>query len=898
MQFRFQDNLEYQLRAIQSVTGLLKGQQKVSPEQFSVDSTQVCTNQIYLTPEQIGQNRDEVISRNSIREPALQENLDFCVQMETGTGKTYVYLRTIYELHRLYGLHKFVIVVPSVAIRSGVLKTLQMTRSHFRDLYGLTPTVVDYNPKKSTRVVDILNGFVRNAEVSILVMTTASFNSSKNLINTERDDTGNEQLLSLIAQTAPILIMDEPQEGMDAKQTKKYIERFNPLLKLRYSATHKVRSNVLYTLDPVEAYAQNLVKKIEVWSVFEVGTESNLTLAVQEVKPVRSSVTAKLTLSTRQKDGTFKNKDVRVKDRDVLSKLTDNPVYKGWIVEKVRINSVTKQGEVRFSNGRTFQEGQKLGVDTESIFRDQIKYAIQAHYEKKAKLVPLGIKPVCLFFIDRVNNYVLPEGLVRRLFVEEWQAYTSNHDLQTPALEEVHGGYFATNTKNEYTDSERSLRTNTEIYDLILRDKEKLLSLEEPLEFIFSHSALGVGWDNPNVFTICTLNETTSTDKKRQEIGRGLRICVNQQGERVYDDPNVPEGEEINVLTVVPNLSYENFASAYQQELLDETGKPASPRLRNKRQGPATLTLRRDLFDSETFQRLWRRINQKTRYGITLDEEELVTQATERLNEIVTVKPRLGLTVMRVRSLAGELDGHYVSENDAEVEIDYPPVDILQELTRKTSLGHATAVRILQGLETVARQKLVQNPLDYLSQAIEAIGECVQDLIVAQVGYTPTGETYDESIFPKEIQTYKTPVELKKSLYHPTILDSQVEKNFAADLDRSGKVRVLAKLPKGYVIETPIGTYNPDFAFVVESQPTASEDKPQQFYFVVETKGSTNLASLRPDERIKIECAAKHFEALGFVPLEKSKYVGPVKQTSDFNLEVRKDENLTQAELF
>ena len=904
MQFRFQDNLGYQLQAIQSVTDLFKGQQRVSPEHSFLGEADVCTNQIHLTSANIWTNRDEIISRRQVQDPAINDSLDFCIQMETGTGKTYVYLRTIYELHKRYGLHKFMIIVPSVAIRSGVLKTLEITREHFRNLYGVQSTVIDYNSKKKSLTADITNGFVRNSHLSILVMTTSSFNKDDNIVNTSRDTTSGEKLLDLIAKTLPVIIMDEPQEGMDAAQTKKYITKLSPLLKLRYSATHKTRTNVLYVLDPVDAYAQNLVKKIEVWSIFEKGTESNLTLELAGVSKTKTYPKAKLLLSVRQKDGTFKTKAVSAKSRDNLRDKTNNPVYEGWLVENVQIDPLTKTGSIKFTNGQVFGEGEKLGVDTTAIFREQIKYAVHAHFQKRESLRERGIKPVCLFFIDKVDNYILASGLIRTIFEEEYQKYCSEHQVVVPEVAQVHGGYFARTNNGDYTDSEGSLRTNSKIYELILRDKEKLLSLDEPLEFIFSHSALGVGWDNPNVFTICTLNETTSASKKRQEIGRGLRICVNQDGERVYDAPDTPEGEETNVLTVVPNQSYKSFASTYQQEITDDTGSTRTVPTRNKRQGPNILTLRQDVFDSLEFQELWQKINRKTSYQVQLDETKLIEAIVTKLNTITTSKAHISLTVTRIESLeeAQLLQGSYVGDREAEATIDYPPVDILEELINKTSIAHQTALSVLQGLSSEAHRHLLQNPVEYISLAIEHIKRAVEELTVEAIKYTPLTDRLSDEVYPAEIETYKEPVALSKSLYTEEIFDSKAERAFAAGLEAADKVKILTKLPKRYVIDTPLGTYNPDFGFVVESKdvPDQTTETPEtrRFYFVVETKGGTNMSKLRPDERIKIECAAKHFEALGFTPLEKSKYIGPVKQISDFNAEVRKDENLTQAELF
>ncbi|NJK70876.1 MAG: DEAD/DEAH box helicase family protein [Thermales bacterium] len=379
MKFQFQSNLKYQLDSIKSVVDLFEGQQKL------ILATQSWLMGFALTyyhyqRKKILENRDLVTENNKITNPFKVDELDFCIQMETGTGKTYVYLRSIFDLHKKYGLNKFIIIVPSVAIRSGVLKTLEITKEHFQDLYTTQATVIEYDSKN---IAKLKNGFCYNPKLSILVTTTSAFNSAENIINKERDNTNGEKLISLIAQTLPIIIMDEPQEGMDAKQTSKYINQFNPLAKLRYSATHKELKNLIYKLDSVEAYNQNLVKKIEVMSVFESGTESNLTLELQEIVTTSGYPEAKMELSVRQSDGTFKNKKLKIRDRDLLKQRTNNPVYDGWVVEKIMIDLFTKIGTIKFSNGKIFKVGDRLGVDTQAIFRSQIKYAIHTHFQKE-----------------------------------------------------------------------------------------------------------------------------------------------------------------------------------------------------------------------------------------------------------------------------------------------------------------------------------------------------------------------------------------------------------------------------------------------------------------------------------------------------------------------------------
>jgi type III restriction enzyme len=895
MKLQFQSNLEYQIDAVNAVVQLFQGQSKVSPKE-SVLADGVCSNVLNIDEKRILENTKLVVELNKISNPESSEDLDFTIEMETGTGKTYVYLRTIFELHKLYGLHKFIIIVPSVAVRAGVLKTLESTKEHFKELYANTANVIEYDRKN---IAKLKNGFCYSSNFSILVTTTAAFNSESNIINQVRDSTGGEKLIDLIAQTCPIIIMDEPQEGMDAEQTSKFIAKFNPLVKIRYSATHKVKKNIVYKLDSIEAYKQNLVKKIEILSVFESGSESNLTLELQEIITGKGFPEAKVLLSTRQVDGTFKNKLTTIKNRDILEQKTSNPVYAGWVVEKIQVDMFTKVGTIKFNNGKVFRVGEKHGIDTTAIFRSQIKYSIHNHFQKKAKLVPLNIKPICLFFIDKVANYVDNEGMIRKLFIEEYtNIYNSQYGKNPENIDKTQGGYFAKTSSGEYTDNESSMKKNKDIYNLILRDKEKLLSLEEPLEFIFSHSALGVGWDNPNVFTICTLKETVSNDRKRQEIGRGLRICVDTNGQRVYDDINSVEGQETNILTVIPNQSYESFAATYQQELEEDTGFKGQNIIRNVKVKPTLTNVKQELLDSEVFQDLWYKINTKTEFSVNLDEQILIKNCIAELDNIITNKPTLSITIKRIKSLDKEnlLQGQYIGETQEDAKFDVPPINLIREITTKTSLSPKTSSEILKGLSAKTKSYLIQNPLDFASQSVTKIQSVINSLMLDAVNYTKTDNILSQEIFSEEFQTYRPTLSLTKSLYENMPFDSDPEEKFANELDKSDKVKVFVKLPKKYIIATPIGTYNPDFAFVVEN--TDMQTNKSTFHFVVETKSTRNILDLTQDEQIKIKCAIKHFEALGIEPITNAKYLAPIKDREHFNQEVRKDSDYSSATLF
>jgi restriction endonuclease len=326
--------------------------------------------------------------------------------------------------------------------------------------------------------------------------------------------------------------------------------------------------------------------------------------------------------------------------------VTANRTYAGWRIDHIEKSLETGQWQVRFDNGHTLVQGRALGHDQEGIFRLQLRWLIQRHFEKKARLTPLGIKCLSLVFIDKVANYLASEAselpLIKRLFEEEYTIKLQAITGQAPdaqQLQAAQGSYFAQTGQGAYTDSENSMSKNSAIYKRILTDKAGLLQLSDPVEFIFSHSALGVGWDNPNVFNIATLNATQSNDRKRQELGRGLRICVNQQGQRVYDTPGTPLGKEINLLTVVPNMSYEAFAQAYQEEIEEAYGTEANAgaTLRENRAGkPQKKTLRRrqDLFDSQAFKQFWNSMARTTRYSVGFDEDAIVHEVVPKLQKI------------------------------------------------------------------------------------------------------------------------------------------------------------------------------------------------------------------------------------------------------------------------
>lgn len=499
----------------------------------------------------------------------------FSIEMETGTGKTYVYLRTIFELSRRYGFKKFIIVVPSVAIREGVLKNIEITADHFRALYN---NIEFEHFVYDARKVNKLRQFAVSNTIQILIINIQAFNKKDlAVIYKESDRLSGRQPIEFIQATQPIVIIDEPQsvEGGEAGAGMEALKALNPLCSLRYSATHRNPYNLVYRLDAVRAFELRLVKQIVVASATAEGGTNDAYVAVEQIDN-RNGIKARLKIQVQTREGP-KLKSVTVKNGDDLFiKSEERACYQdGFVITE--INAEPGMEFIQFNNGRTVNRGQEIGGMGENITRVQIKQTVKRHLEKELQVRGRGIKVLTLFFIDKVANYRAQDesgGPARGKFAitfEEafrelgaMERYRDLDWLKLPA-ERLHNGYFAQDKKGTPKDTRGDTQADDEVYNLIMRDKERLLSLDEPLRFIFSHSALREGWDNPNVFQICTLNETRSATKKRQEIGRGLRLPVDQSGLRAFD-------ESVNKLLVVANESYEDFAKALQTEYEEDCG--------------------------------------------------------------------------------------------------------------------------------------------------------------------------------------------------------------------------------------------------------------------------------------------------------------------------------------
>lgn len=595
MKLHFEPDLDYQADAIRAVRDLFGGQELCRGE-FTVSPTAIegqhalgiaendlgIGNKLELTDDALLANVRDIQSRNALAPSDTLESGDFTVEMETGTGKTYVYLRTIFELNKHYGFTKFVIVVPSIAIKEGVYKTLQMTKEHFRALYAGTPS--EYFLYDSSKLGQVRN-FATSPSVQIMVVTVGAINKKDvNNLYKESEKTGDERPVDLIRATSPIIIVDEPQsvDGGLKGAGKAALAAMNPLCTLRYSATHVDKHHMLYRLNAVDAYERKLVKQIEVASATVEGAHNAPFVQLLSVNSRRSDVSARIVVDVERESG-IDRKEITVHDGDDLEDLTGRALYKGYQIGEMRAGSGERFLELRTPNGELFlAPGEASGdIGALTLQREMIRRTIREHLDKQLRLRPRGIKVLSLFFIDAVDRYRrydesgnATKGPYAEIFEEEYRrlatnpAHQSLFDGARSAPEEVHNGYFSIDKRGGWTDTNESNQADRDsaerAYSLIMREKEKLLSFDTPLAFIFSHSALKEGWDNPNVFQICTLRDIQSEQERRQTIGRGLRLCVDQSGVRIRGD--------VNVLTVVATESYERFAEGLQKEIEDATG--------------------------------------------------------------------------------------------------------------------------------------------------------------------------------------------------------------------------------------------------------------------------------------------------------------------------------------
>lgn len=862
MKLTFEPNLEYQQEAIGAVVGLFEGQMLEDSdyrygmqEDGQFDFIDGVGNHLALTDEQILANLQKIQEQNEVPVSELLDGMHFSVEMETGTGKTYVYLRTIYELNSRYGFKKFVIVVPSVPIREGVLKNLQITHEHFQTLYDNIP--VNYKVYDRNRISQ-LRGFATSDNIEILVINIDAFAKDENVINKPNDKLNGQEPIKFIQSTCPIVIVDEPQ-NMESEKRSAAIANLNPLCTLRYSATHRNRYNLIYSLNPVKAYDMGLVKQIEVDSVLEENSQNNAFVELTAITATKTKITAKITIDVNDKDG-VKRKSVAVKVGDDLYNLSNNrEIYRnGFIVEGIDASN----GFVSFSNNEVLCQGQQQGGLNDEIMKFQIRRTIEEHLNKELKLNKQGIKVLSLFFIDRVANYrsydaqgMPVEGKFAVWFEEIYNELIAKpiyQPLNKYPIEKIHNGYFSHDKKGQLKDTSGETQADDNTYNLIMKDKEMLLDVNNPLRFIFSHTALREGWDNPNVFQICTLNETKSEMKKRQEIGRGLRLAVNQDGVRIYD-------KNINRLTVVANEAYNDFAKALQSELKEDCGVDFGNRIKPKRDRIA-VTYRKGFEADPLFLAIWEKLKTKTTYRVKYDTEELIRNAGQTIKNLPKIeKPSVYSIKNEVVITSSGIASQYKGDRISTSQSDYVIPDMLGYIQRHTELTRNTIMRIIA--ESGRINDLAVNPQLFMDLAIASIKRELHKMMIDGIEYRRLGDcTYEMRLF-EDWETYKDEVTFEVSKRDKTIydnfipLDSAVENRFAQDCESSDQVKFYFKLPCWFKIPTPIGNYNPDWAVVFEDD--------NRIYFVAETKDTgtptVDISKLRADEQAKIKCGAAHF---------------------------------------
>ena len=871
MKLHFDPNQQFQHDAINSIVDIFEGQPLNQGDfSFSISSDSYMFqeggvgNRLEISEEQILNNVQEIQKKNELNVFDKLDGMNFSIEMETGTGKTYVYLRTIYELNKKYGFKKFVIVVPSIAIREGVLKNLEITFEHFQNLYDKTP--VNFDVYDSGRVSNLRN-FAINNNIQILVINIDSFAKDENIINKPNDKLTGKRPIEFIQTTSPIVIVDEPQ-NMETEIRKKAVENLNPLCTLRYSATHINRYNMVYSLDPVKAYDLGLVKQIEVDSIITENDFNEAYFCLEKVTATKTRTFAKVKIDVNTPDG-VKRKSVTAKVGDDLYDLSNKrEIYKnGYIINGIDI----AENLIALSNGETVFTGDTFGGLSDEVMKVQIRKTIEEHFLKERRLKNKGIKVLSLFFIDRVANYRdydsdgnPVKGKFSKWFEEIYKEISSKSaykGLIPFDAEEVHNGYFSADKKGKWKDTKGNTLADNDSFKLIMKNKEKLLDINEPLQFIFSHSALREGWDNPNVFQICTLNETHSELKKRQEIGRGLRLSVNQEGIRIQDN-------NINRLTVVANESYEDFAKQLQSEIEEDCGVSFKGRIKNKRKR-TTVKYRKGFELDEKFKDIWDRIKYQTTYRVEYNTAELIEKAAKAVNQM----PATGKSVIKTTKTALEFDDTgIVMETKASYTTSLDGMflipDLLFYIQERTKLTRATIFEILKKSGRIS--EVLINPQLFLDNAVVAIKNVLTELMIEGIKYNKIGsKEYEMRLFEDyEIHINDLTFNINKNdktIYSNLVpLDSNVEYEFAKECESRDDIEFYFKLPFWFKIKTPIGNYNPDWALIKKNEKTV--------YFVAETKSTGQ--ELKTSEERKIKCGYAHFNEFEDVKYRQVATVG------------------------
>lgn len=997
MKIKFKEQ-KFQLDAVNSVVNIFKGQSRNIGVKYLMDPGKSSKLDLDLQIDAFKNSPIEISYENIKKkvnsfqtmhgiQPSQTLSVDkvngriqynFSIEMETGVGKTYTYIRTIMELNRKYGWLKFIIVVPSVAIREGVLKSFQMMDDHFQMEYGKKPRYFVYDSKKLSEI-DI---FANSSDVRVMIINSQAFNATgkdARRIHMEQESFRWRKPIDIIAAMNPILIIDEPQ-SVEGKKTKERLKDFKPLFTLRYSATHKEKYDMVYRLDAMDAYNKKLVKKIGVKAIEKSGTTGTEGyLYLQELIPGRVRPKAKIEFEYLSKNGVKRTTKTVEEPFDLYQESEGLEAYKGWTLHT--FDAREGANSIMIGSNRTIQVGEVIGDISEDDLRIlQIRETIKSHIEKEEKLYKRGIKVLSLFFIDEVSKYKLYDnngnaynGIYADIFEREYEnqvnSYLRNNSgpyaeyLNSMTSKNTHAGYFSIDKnkktgKEKFVDSKLDRGTDessdADAYDLIMRNKEKLLSFEEPVRFLFSHSALKEGWDNPNVFQICTLKHSTADNRKRQEIGRGMRLCVDKNGIRQDEELLGSEVHDINRLTIIANESYENFSRTLQKQIADIlSDRPmkvdahlfASKTVINNNEEKLIITdnlantiyfemisnkyvdrhgqLTDEFFDNleagtvklpdelagfeeqilevinsvydirkykienendmtiefakeineenlhkKEFLELWNRINYKSVYTVSFNDDELVRKCVKSINQSLNIS-RVVYKTSFYEADEMTTNGHqFVAKpNGSNQEIVEEHLigvkyDLLGEIANITDLTRKTVADILTQISPDKFDMYKKNPEDFILKVAKLINEQKGTQIVKHIEYNILEDKYDTDLFTdtneRAKKSDKRLLECRsgRGIYNYVKVDSDVEASFQKKLDSSKDIKVYVKLPRAFKISTPVGSYNPDWALAFR------EGSVKHIYFVAETKGSMSTMDLKSNELAKIECARAHFRKL------------------------------------
>lgn len=972
MEFKFDPDQHYQRDAISAVVDLFEGQPAAAGAleaklrgaipttggQTSLDiaaEVGAVGNNLLLDDEALLHNLQVVQDRNGLEVVAelAEGSLDFDIEMETGTGKTYVYLRTIFELAQRYNFRKFIILVPSTPIKEGVTTSTRDMAKHFQDLYAEPFDLTIYSGSTAEEV----QSFATSTSIQIMVMSIHALRGDKNtrVIHQYRDKLNGLRPIDYLSATRPVVIMDEPQ-NMESLLSQSAINELDPLCTLRYSATHRKTRNVVYRLDPVDAHELGLVKQIIVAEAVQEGADAAPYVKLESVRNDKGFV-ARMELAVRKaSDGSIERKTVAVKNGQDLAVVTKNSAYEGW-----RLNELSTEPEsVEVFPHGWLHAGETIGGSSNSIFREMIRETIREHLRKETMLRQHGIKVLSLFFVDKVANF-LGDGHDNSsadgdfvkwfddLFREERNRNREWSELLPGDPVDYRRAYFSVlkgkkGQQDTFKDTNGSTAADDDAYQLIMRNKAQLLDESEPVRFIFSHSALREGWDNPNIFQICALREMGEATERRQTIGRGLRLPVNQSGDRERD-------RSIAQLTVVANESYREFAESLQKEyrdsgvsighirpgefakiptqddntgaekrlgfsgskliwselvkrkFIDSDGKVTSkftPDTTDFTFGPAPdffwpeqaiirvmlncrveriiksnrrrvrRKLNKEIYSSPWFEEFWRTISQRTTYRVTLDRDEVIDNAVNKIQAEQPIQPlRIQVTKAGVKLVRGGTKTEEKSTRSAELTGSYQLPDIISELQEATSLTRKTLVDVLT--RSGKLDEFISNPNDFIAMVKRILLNVVATSVYEGVQYEKVGGyvyelrelqadgAEERDLFMDRIYEVQN---ASKTDFNYIQIDSDganaPEREFAKKLDSRDDVKFFMKLPDKFKIDTPVGPYNPDWAIIKQDESGAD-----RIYMIRETKSTLDESKRRPSENAKIKAATEHFKQLG-----------------------------------